>query len=1135
MQEGLKRQRTSVVGAEENSKWLTDNSPDDREMRPNVRNALSKVYTALDSIDNKLADRKTKLNNAVMRGQEFDASFNDINEKIASVEFQAQRKKPVSPFWPETLKQQQEQKEALKEISSLKPLYDQLMVAAEKVVNSLEPGEEKDSTIKNVDDIKKRWDDVSKLLDHRDKVIDEVEPEAQAHHSAKTQFTEWLPQAEEKLKELDIVPTTKGDHLKLRKAVKEFTVDVEDHIPSHDKLNDTLDKLDKIVTKNPDDTTSTSVLRDDADKLNKRWDKLSASLEKEQDKVNKFQPVITKYFDDYTKAEKSLDDLENALEYQPSYGVDEEIGKKELERIEELMKERDVVKEEVNAACDDSKDLEAVIEDYDGDNSDVKEKTKKLVKQLKDIDEVLNARKADVEKKNKIIDQFNNKSNDIEERYIAASKKLADVGSVKQDPEQVKAQLATLKELEDEINRTRPTVQSLQDAADWLVDNNAEDKVTSGDIKARYANLANPFNELADKINDKQNLLQQALLKTLEFEDTYSTCLDQIEELTIRLNKYDPLSVKHVTLRKQDENFKAYEVDSSQMEPIYEQVLKTGKDVKEGAEDKTEKDNVDKKLKDLTNKKDALTKSVKDRRRNIDSMLPLAKNQTVTQDQFKPLLSELEEQCEEVKKIPETLEECESQLEKVNYIKSKLDETKPKHKGMNEAFDEEMVTAKTLPEVSEESLLASEVTDLNKRWDKLQADVPTKQDQLNKLKYGFAKYEEAIKPVEEDICKFEQVLDQEKPFRLDVDEGKKHLDEINDILKKLDTTDRNLEDTNQRGKELTDQLEKVNADPWPITTKLADTNKKVDDIKRRLNDRKDEITDQLKDLEDFQNSVKEMDDLLNTITDKQEKLEPISTEPEVIKSQLAEVQSMLDEVDSSKPKVDNIKDSAEKVCKNNPGDFSVSSETGLNAKKIEEPLERIAFKLNDRKAKLEKLLVSTQELQDTIDDFSDKLTKVEKDLEKAKPISARHPIVKKQQTTNDQLLEDTKQIKPAFKVLEATVEKVSRDAEPKEREQVAKKIDALKERWETSRDKLEKRKEVINTVVPLAKQYEELSEPLVEFITATEKELAPITDDILLDKPTLESEIDKLKVHLSYKLAISHSFSYEFGNSSFII
>ena len=434
-------QRTSVVSAEESGKWLTDNCPDDRNMRPDVRTALSKVYTPLDILEAKLKERKSKLENAVMRGQEFDKSFNDITDRVSSIEFQLHRQKAVSADWSEVVKQQQDQKTLVKEIISLKYLYDQLIDSAINVIKSLEPGDEKDATEQKVDEIKKQWEDISSKVQHRNDLIDQVEPAAHAHFNEKQAFVEWIVEPENAMKDLEQVPTTREDQYKFRKAVKDFVNDVENHILKHDVLNESKDKLSTLIKKHPDETSGLSDVEEDVDRINRRWDRLENHTHVCKEKVDKLQVVIVKYYDDYNKADKVLEDLEHALEYEPTYGVDEEQGKKELSRMEDLLKVIDQAKDIVHSTCDYSKDLEDVVDDYDGNNAPVKDSTKRLTKRLKDVQEQLNARKLEIEKKNKVLAQFLASSDDLEKWYMATTQALVSVGSVKPNPEQVKEQL----------------------------------------------------------------------------------------------------------------------------------------------------------------------------------------------------------------------------------------------------------------------------------------------------------------------------------------------------------------------------------------------------------------------------------------------------------------------------------------------------------------------------------------------------------------------------------------------------------------------------------------------------------------------------------------------------------------------
>ena len=417
--EDVIRQKSAATTAEENGKWLTENCLDDKDMRGNVRSVLSKIYTPVNTIETKLNERKSRLENAVMCGQEFDKSFSDISDRVNSLEYQVERQKPVCVEWNAIVKEQQEQKTLVKEVINLKPLYNQLISTAEKTISSLEPGKEKDATQERLDNFVKLWEKVTDVIQHRDNVIDQLEAISHVHYDEDRTFKEWIVIPEETLKELEEVPTSRDQLFKYKKLVKEFVVDVEGHIPKHNRLNESCSKLECGVEKFPDDyIVGLDNIKEELIKTNDRWEKLSHNMANYKERVESLQPVLVKYYDHYGDAEKIIEDIEKALEYQPTYGIDEEQGKKEFKRIDDLIKLCDTARENMDRVCDDSKDFEGIIDKYDGDNAPVKESTRFLVKRLKDVQDQCNSRKGDIEKKNKVLDQFLKNRDELEKFYM---------------------------------------------------------------------------------------------------------------------------------------------------------------------------------------------------------------------------------------------------------------------------------------------------------------------------------------------------------------------------------------------------------------------------------------------------------------------------------------------------------------------------------------------------------------------------------------------------------------------------------------------------------------------------------------------------------------------------------------------
>ena len=382
-----------------------------------------------------------RLENAVMRGQEFDKSLHDLQDKFSSLEFQMKRQSMISVEFSKVSLQQQEQKIILKELKNLKVSFEHLINAADKMINSLEAGEEKDFTELKVNEVKKEWENLSNRVYQRLDIIDKVEPISRIHHKAKKQVEEWLLVTESVLKDLEQVPTTREELFKFKKSVNKLSIDTENHKIDHSTLNESLEKLSAVGNDYPKEVVDLQEVSEDTNKLNKKWLKLETDIATFKLRVDTLSVIIVKYFNGYNAVDKAIDDLASSLKYQTSYGIDKDLAQREFEKIKSNVDLCSKVKEDLEAVGCFSIELEELINEYEGDNLPVKESTKKLNCKLKEVQNLLLMRKDDVEKKNKVLSQFFETLKVVNDWYLSTIQKLAAVGPVKLTSEQVKEQL----------------------------------------------------------------------------------------------------------------------------------------------------------------------------------------------------------------------------------------------------------------------------------------------------------------------------------------------------------------------------------------------------------------------------------------------------------------------------------------------------------------------------------------------------------------------------------------------------------------------------------------------------------------------------------------------------------------------
>ena len=443
-------------------------------------------------------------------------------------------------------------------------------------------------------------------------------------------------------------------------------------------------------------------------------------------------------------------------------------------------------------------------------------------------------------------------------------------------------------------------------------------------------------------------------------------------------------------------------------------------------------------------------------------------------------------------------------------MKTKIEVLKTKHHDVTIRYETVKTIVKKITKVADETTFETEHNEVNRRFEDVQNKLKDKQDQVNKLSYKLNKFSETVLPLEDDILRFEAFLDSLKPFGMVVEEGKADMVKIAEFVAEVQKTSGKVEEAKNNGRDLIELLQHFDADSWPVQNHVTEVCRKYDAVVKRIDFKREEVTRQVRVINHFNDELKEGEKWLVEFFNKVAKLEPVSSEPEVIKQQLADVESLLDDIDGRKPKLQYVDEVSDEVIQNNPDDYSVHSETKFRVNKLREPIDRVSLKLFERRTKLQGLLVCSQELQDTVDDFSDRLTTIERTMSKLQKVSARHEIAQKQDVFTQELLNQVVQLEPSFQVLEKTAQKVLKETEPKEREVLQAKIGELRRRWMNSHDKLQTRKQVTEQVIPKAADFEEKEREFSDWMTETENQLEPETEDI--DEAKIEREVDRLKV-----------------------
>ena len=162
--------------------------------------------------------------------------------------------------------------------------------------------------------------------------------------------------------------------------------------------------------------------------------------------------------------------------------------------------------------------------------------------------------------------------------------------------------------------------------------------------------------------------------------------------------------------------------------------------------------------------------------------------------------------------------------------------------------------------------------------------------QVNKLQYKFVKYSDAVRPIEDELVKYEAYLDHTQPFGLEIQDGKDAAKKVSEILREVEKTSMKTESVDRIANETVEQLTVYDAETWPVASQVSSRQKQIEEIKEQLETRKQNVDSNVKELDEFLVDLDTQTKWSETVLEEVEKLKTVGEEPEDVKKHLQDVE-----------------------------------------------------------------------------------------------------------------------------------------------------------------------------------------------------------------------------------------------------
>ena len=313
--------------------------------------------------------------------------------------------------------------------------------------------------------------------------------------------------------------------------------------------------------------------------------------------------------------------------------------------------------------------------------------------------------------------------------------------------------------------------------------------------------------------------------------------------------------------------------------------MRAGKNILETSEPGPDRDALEDKLNDLTQRWDSVKRQTADRQQQLDQVLPLSKEFHGEIQDLKPWLSDAEKRLQAID--PDACDErsIDKQLQALTDLNKEIAEHQPIVETMED-------TSSSLSNScsADKFVIEGEEQDVRKRYENLSSEVPRIEDNLTKLKETLIQYNQALTPVEELLERTEKSIASRESTGIDVDKGKDQLKAVEDLLSALRAHEPDVNDLNEAGDKLTSAMDPKSSEVPRVNHEVEAVSRRYKDLLESLSNEKEQLEKETEKALKFQDALRNLEEWLPRVEEAVGAQEPISSDPELVKQQLQQAE-----------------------------------------------------------------------------------------------------------------------------------------------------------------------------------------------------------------------------------------------------
>ncbi|XP_015476468.1 dystonin isoform X11 [Parus major] len=1045
---------------------------------------LTTVQQAMSNINHSYEDLGVLLNEKISELESMLSKMQNIQEESASMMHWLQKMDKTASDWEaaptdsEAVKAQVEQHKLFE--TELKQSANKVQELKDKVTELLEKNPDSPEAPKwrqTLEKIDSKWKELNKVTSERQQKLEESSNYLIQFQTAEAQLKHWLVEKElmvSVLGPLSIDPNMLNTQ---KQQVQILLKEFDTRKPQYEQLTMA---GQGILEKPGEHPPSHETVKEQLAAVAQKWDSLTSQLKKRCDRIDQAIVKSTEYQSLLRSLSDKLSALDSKLSGSLAVSTQPDAVKQQLEIAKEMKEEIEQEMKNINAAQALCEELSTLVgEEYL--KAELTRQLDGILKSFKDIEQKSDNHVQQLQSAYASSHQFQQMSKDFQ---AWLSKKKEELNQARP----VSAKLDALQSLIEEQKDFKKTMTDQIGSYERIVaEGESILQKTQGDDKAelqsQIATLKSNWDEMNKQVKEREDKLADCLEKALKYKHHVENLQPWIEKCQSNLCELK-VGINPVEIEDSIVQVRAWQKDLDKHHGMVELLNNSAESLLSASQ--TDKEIVQEQTKALNQNVKVVTEQLHKKRECLENMAQRLK-------EFQDSSRETERQLKSAK---EHLEAHDS-LGPQSFSNKHLTVMQAQQKALQALKPHVDLAKKLAQDLVVEASDSAGVSDLLLQAESLEQEYTAVKQQVEdrcsfletKLQ-GIGHFQNSIREMFSQFAEFDDELDSMAPVGRDLKVLQSQREDIKCFMKKLEDLIVNNENANKNCKIMLATEAEASPDLVGIKRDLEALNKQCNKLLDRAKAREDQVEGTICRVEEFYSKLKEFSTLLGRAEEHEESQGPVGMETEAINQQLNTFKVF------QKEEIEPLQVKQQEVNWLGQG-LIQSAAKSTNTENLEHDLEDVNTrwktlnkKVAQRAAQLQEALLHCGRFQDALESLLSWLIDTEDLVANQKPPSAEFKVVKAQiqeQKLLQRLLDDRK---PTVEAIKREGEKIAESAEPADRVKILKQLSFLDSRWDALLSKAETRNRQLEGISVVAQQFHEALEPLVEWLTTTEKRLA---------------------------------------------